>query len=108
MALERSAWADATLLFDVGRRAFRPPPKVTSSVVVLDLKAPVHDPDELRRALEIAAHALTKPRKMLSNALGSAFDAGRIEAAGLSPSMRPGTVTLEGWVSLASTFGRLE
>jgi 16S rRNA (adenine1518-N6/adenine1519-N6)-dimethyltransferase len=101
MALERAAWADATLLFDVGRRAFRPPPKVVSSVVVLDLKPPPYDREELTRALEIAAHALTKPRKMLSNALGSAFDAGRIGAAGLSPSMRPGNVTLEGWVALA-------
>jgi len=104
MALERAAWADAKLLFDVDGRAFRPPPKVTSSVVVLDLKDPVFDPDVLTRALAIAAHALTKPRKMLSNALAPVVGPGCIEEAGLSPSMRPGTVTLEGWVELANTL----
>jgi 16S rRNA (adenine1518-N6/adenine1519-N6)-dimethyltransferase len=106
MALERAAWADARRLFDVGPRAFRPPPKVVSSVLVLDLKAPVCDPDDLMRALEIAAHALTKPRKMLRNALEPAIDVERIKAAGLSPSVRPGTVTLEGWVALANTLER--
>ena len=106
MALERAAWADARLIFDVDRRAFRPPPKVISSVVVLDLKAPVYGPDVLERAFAVAAHALTKPRKMLSNALAPAFETHRIEAAGLSPSMRPGTVTLDGWVALANTLER--
>jgi len=101
MALERAAWADARLLFDVDRRAFRPPPKVISSVVVLDLKSPVYGPDVLNRALAVAAHALTKPRKMLSNALSPMVGAHRIEAAGLSPSVRPGVVDLEGWVALA-------
>lgn len=101
MALERAAWAEGKLLFDVDRRAFRPPPKVTSSVVVLDLKAPIYDPEVLKRALAVAAQALTKPRKMLTNALAPAFEPDHIEAAGLSPSMRPGTVTLDGWVALA-------
>jgi len=101
MALERAAWADARILFDVDRRAFRPPPKVTSSVVVLDLKVPVYEPDELTRALAIAAHALTKPRKMLSNALAPILEPRHIEAAGLSPSVRPGVIDLEGWVALA-------
>jgi 16S rRNA (adenine1518-N6/adenine1519-N6)-dimethyltransferase len=104
MALERAAWADARLLFDVDRRAFRPPPKVTSSVVVLDLKAPVYDADVLARALAIAAHALTKPRKMLSNALAPMVETHRIEAAGLSPTMRPGTISLDGWVEIANTL----
>jgi 16S rRNA (adenine1518-N6/adenine1519-N6)-dimethyltransferase len=105
MALERAAWADARLLFDVDRRAFRPPPKVTSSVVMLDLKAPIYDPEVLKRALAVAAHALTKPRKMLGNALAPVVGTHRIEAAGLDPSMRPGTVNLESWVELANTLG---
>ena len=60
----------------------------------------------LKQALKVAAHALTKPRKMLSNALGPAVEAEHIEAAGLSPSIRPGTVNLEGWVELAKTLER--
>ncbi len=106
MALERAAWADARRLFDVGRRAFRPPPKVVSSVLLLDLKAPAYDPDVLTRALAVAARALTKPRKMLSNALGPTCHVETIKAAGLSPKMRPGTIPLEGWVELAKTLER--
>ncbi len=100
LALERAAWADARHLFDVPPRAFRPPPKVVSSVVVLDLKAPEHDRALLDRALKLAAPALTMPRKVLSNAV-RVTDAERIAAAGLDPSARPGTVPLAGWVRLA-------
>ena len=73
---------------------------------MLDLKVPVYDPDVLKRALAVAAHALTKPRKMLSNALAPMVETRRIEAAGLDPSVRPGTVTLEDWVALANTLER--
>jgi len=100
LALERAAWADARWLFDVPPRAFRPQPKVISSVIVLDLKAPEHDPEVLDRALKLAAPALTMPRKMLSNAI-RATNTERIVAAGLDPSARPGTVPLAGWLRLA-------
>jgi len=101
LALERAAWADARLLFDVGPRAFRPRPKVVSSVVVLDLKPCVHDPKILDQALKLASQALTLPRKMLSNALPKEIKNSMVEAAGLEPTQRPGTVPLDGWVRLA-------
>jgi 16S rRNA (adenine1518-N6/adenine1519-N6)-dimethyltransferase len=101
LALERAAWADARLLFDVGPRAFRPRPKVVSSVVVLDLKPCDHDPKILDQALKLASKALTLPRKMLSNALPKEIENSMVEAAGLEPSQRPGTVPLDGWIRLA-------
>lgn len=101
LALERAAWADARFLFDVGPRAFRPRPKVVSSVVVLDLKSSDHDPEILDRALKLASRALTLPRKMISNALPKEIESSMIEAAGLEPTQRPGTVPLEGWMRLA-------
>jgi 16S rRNA (adenine1518-N6/adenine1519-N6)-dimethyltransferase len=101
LALERAAWADARLLFDVGPRAFRPRPKVVSSVVVLDLKPCDHDPEVLGQALKLASRALTLPRKMLSNALPREIGNSMIEAAGLEPTQRPGTVPLDGWMRLA-------
>jgi len=101
LALERAAWADARLLFDVGPRAFRPRPKVVSSVVVLDLKPCDHDPEVLDQALKLASKALTLPRKMLSNALPREVENSMIEAAGLEPTQRPGTVPLDGWMRLA-------
>ena len=73
---------------------------MVSSVVVLDLKAPVHDPALLDQAFKLAAPALTMPRKVLSNAV-RVTDAERMTAAGLDPSARPGTVPLAGWVRLA-------
>ncbi len=101
LALERAAWADARFLFDVGPRAFRPRPKVVSSVVVLDLKPSNYDPEILDRALKLASQALTLPRKMLSNALGRKIENSIVEAAGLEPTQRPGTVPLDGWMRLA-------
>ena len=103
LALERAAWADAMLLFDVPARAFRPRPKVVSTVIALDLKRPDHDPDLLDRALALASLALTRPRKMLSNALPAEIGVGPIEEAGLDPMNRPGTVPLDGWVKLAKS-----
>ena len=100
MALERAAWADGRIAFDV-HPAFRPVPKVTSTVVVLDLRPPPADPQEIARALKIAGHAPPSPRKKLTNAVGGRFDRDTIEAAGLDPNARPGTITLDGWLRLA-------
>jgi 16S rRNA (adenine1518-N6/adenine1519-N6)-dimethyltransferase len=103
MALERAVWADASLAFTVRPKAFRPVPKVTSAVVVLEPRPPAADEGQIARALAIAAGALTKPRKMLSNALGSGFTREMIERAGLDPDIRPGTVNLDSWLRLAAT-----
>lgn len=102
MALERAAWADGRIAFDVHPRAFRPVPKVTSAVVVLDLRPPVADPGDIKRALALAGQALTRPRKKLTNALSGGIDREAIEAAGLDPDSRPGTIPLEGWLRLAA------
>lgn len=104
MALERAAWAAARLAFTVGPRSFRPAPKVTSAVVVLDLRPPPADQDAIRLALELAGRALTRPRKMLPNALGKGVTAETIEAAGLDPKMRPGELSLEDWLRLTGVL----
>jgi hypothetical protein len=38
---------------------------------------------------------------MLSNALPKEIENSKIEDAGLEPTQRPGTVTLDGWLRLA-------
>jgi 16S rRNA (adenine1518-N6/adenine1519-N6)-dimethyltransferase len=101
LALERAAWADARLLFDVPQTAFRPRPKVMSTVLVLDLKAPAFEPEILDRAFELASRTLTKPRKMLSNAVPTSITSETLEAAGIEASARPGTLNLEAWIRLA-------
>lgn len=102
LALEAAAHADARLAFDVGPRAFRPRPGVVSSVVVLDLRPPPFDPAVLDRALRLASHALTKPRKKLANSIQPLCSVDSIGAAGLDPNARPGTISLDDWVNLAA------
>jgi 16S rRNA (adenine1518-N6/adenine1519-N6)-dimethyltransferase len=107
LALERAAYGEARLLFSVHPRAFRPVPKVVSSVAVVDLRPPRFDAPLLRAALRLAARALTRPRKMLRNALAPSLSERAIAEAGLDPAARPGTVPIEGWIELAkSGFGR--
>ena len=101
LALERAAWADARIAFDVPPRAFRPRPKVMSSVVTLRLHPSSYDPEDLERGLRLASRALTKPRKMLGNALKPGGTASQIAAVGLDPESRPAEVSLDGWIALA-------
>jgi len=105
LALERAAFADSRLAFDVGPGAFRPRPKVVSSVVVLDLRPSSLEKDLLERGLRLAAHALTKPRKMLANAVQPIATEAALVEAGLDPTARPGTVPLDGWIALAGVHG---
>ncbi len=104
LALERAAWAEARIAFDVPPRAFRPVPKVTSSVLVLELRPAAYDAQVLTRALALAGHALLHPRKTLANALRPLGDAAVIEEAGVDPQARPGTLSLEAWVGLAEVL----
>jgi 16S rRNA (adenine1518-N6/adenine1519-N6)-dimethyltransferase len=106
LALERAAFAEARVAFTVGPGAFRPRPRVSSAVLVLELRPPAHDPCHLARALELAGCALTHPRKMLHNAIGDAAPRPALEAAGLDPETRPATVSLEGWARLAAEVDR--
>lgn len=101
MALERAASADARIAFTVHRRAFRPVPKVTSAVLVITPRPPPADPKDIAAALEIASAALTRPRKMLPNALGSLADGHQVEQAGIDSRARPGQLTLDDWLRLA-------
>jgi len=67
---------------------------------VLDLKPCDHDPEILDQALKLASQALTLPRKMLRNVLPREIGNSTVEAAGLEPTQRPGTVPLDGWMRL--------
>jgi 16S rRNA (adenine1518-N6/adenine1519-N6)-dimethyltransferase len=104
MALERAAWAEARIAFDVPPRAFRPPPKVCSAVLIVEPRPPSAPADAIEQALVLAGRALTRPRKMLANAVGRAATPDLIEAAGLDPKIRPGHLSLADWLRLADTL----
>jgi len=105
LALEKAAYARARTVFSVGPDSFRPRPRVHSSIVVIDLREPETEGPELARGLRLASHALTKPRKTLANALNPLCETAHIDAAGLDPTARPGTIPLEAWLELARVVG---
>jgi 16S rRNA (adenine1518-N6/adenine1519-N6)-dimethyltransferase len=100
LALERAAFAHARAAFDVPATAFKPKPKVESRVVVLELFKCPHDREKLDRALALAAHALTRRRKVLGNAVKPLATSEDIVAADLDPGARPGTLALQDWIRL--------
>ncbi len=102
LALERAAWADARIAFSVGPQAFRPRPRVVSAVLVIDLHPPHYEAEVLERALRLAGHALTMPRKMMINAIRPLAGEADLSAAGIAADVRPRTLNLEAWVRLAA------
>ena len=90
-------------VFDLSPKAFVPPPKVWSTVVQLQPRpAPLADadPDLLQR---VTAAAFGQRRKMLRSSLRSlAGDSeALIAAAGLDPTARAETISIEGFCALA-------
>ena len=95
----------ASILFDVSREAFTPPPKVTSSIVQL---VPREKPLECDLAtLEtVTAAAFGQRRKMLRQSLKSLGGEALLTNAGIDPTRRAETLSIEEFVSLASIVRR--
>lgn len=91
-------------LFDVGPGAFRPPPKVWSSVVRLvpwpEPPFPMPDPD---RFADLVRAAFSQRRKTLRNALAGRLTAEQIRGAGVDPGARAETLPPEAFGRLASS-----
>ena len=101
--------SQARILFDVSRKAFVPPPKVTSSLVSL---IPRRQPLACERlALErVTQSAFGQRRKMLRQSLKSlgADSAAFLAAAEIDPTARAEDVSVAQFVSLARAFADAE
>ena len=98
----------ADKLFDVAKECFSPPPKVTSSIVHLSPKAnPL--PCNLRSLEQVTAAAFGQRRKMLRQSLKSlGVDHLQLIAnAGLEPTQRAETVSVEGFVAMANGLDKM-
>lgn len=86
--------------FTVPPQVFIPPPKVGSAVVRFDRR---EAPAEAERAISLASVAFNQRRKMLRQSLRDALpEAERVlTSAGIDPTRRPETLTVEEWVTLA-------
>ena len=93
-------------LFDIGPGAFRPPPKVWSSVVRLEpwREPPFAIPDRARFAA-VVRHAFGQRRKTLRNALSALMDEAAIRAAGCEPGARAETLPPAAFARLAAQAG---
>ena len=81
-------WLRVEPLFDVGPGAFRPPPKVISTVVRLTPHATPLPIDEPRHYAAVVAAAFSQRRKTLRNSLRPLLEAEDIVATGIDPSLR--------------------
>lgn len=89
------------IAFDVGPKAFTPPPKVTSSVVVLE---PIASPlaCEAKKLERVTQAAFGQRRKMLRASLKSLGGSGLLAKAEIDEERRAETLSVEEFVRLAT------
>lgn len=99
-------FGEAEILFDLSPGAFRPRPKVTSSVVRFRPKPPPVEGEDLERLLGIVSRAFAARRKTLANAVAAGGSRGpweeAIAAIGKSPTVRAEELSAEDFVALAA------
>jgi len=107
LAVETQVYAGAEVLFRVPPRAFRPPPKVHSAVVRLEIRpSPAVAAANVEGFLEFVHAGFAAPRKRLRNSLavGLAVKAPEVDvllaACGIDGGLRPAMIDLDGWIEL--------
>ncbi|MET3583312.1 16S rRNA (adenine1518-N6/adenine1519-N6)-dimethyltransferase [Mesorhizobium robiniae] len=93
---------EAKIAFDVPPQAFTPPPKVTSSVVHLVPRAnPL--PVEVKKLSRVTEAAFGQRRKMLRQSVKSLGGEALLTRAGIDPTRRAETLSVEEFVRLTNT-----
>ena len=112
LAVSVQVYGQPRRLFNVAAKAFYPPPKVTSSVLRLDVRLqPLVPAAERDRFFAVLRAGFSAPRKQLRNALAQglrrppAAVEGAIEAAGVRPTLRPQELGIDDWLRLARALG---
>jgi 16S rRNA (adenine1518-N6/adenine1519-N6)-dimethyltransferase len=104
-------FCDLRPLMRVPPGAFRPPPKVDSTVVRLDprgaLPAPLHEEESLWR---VVRQGFSQRRKMLRNTLRGICEDPQhlLHTAGLKGTERPEALTVVQWIALANALDSAE
>jgi 16S rRNA (adenine1518-N6/adenine1519-N6)-dimethyltransferase len=101
--------ARAVKLFDIDRRAFTPPPKVTSSLVQIMPFERCFPDCRIETLEQVTAHAFGQRRKMLRSSLkGLCPDSEELlAAAGIDPSLRAEQLTISDFCRLAAGLQRI-
>ena len=91
----------AEMMFDLSPQAFTPPPKVTSTVVHLEPRLnPL--PCDLGKLERVTAAAFGQRRKMLRQSLKSLGGEALLQKAGIDPSRRAETLSVEEFCRIAN------
>lgn len=113
LGVETQLFADTRILFSLPPRAFRPPPKVRSAVLRLDvLEGTAVEVDDREAFLHLVRAGFAAPRKRLRNSLavglrGRPTEAeAMLSAAGIDPGLRPAALSLEDWRQLYRAYRR--
>lgn len=94
---------DAAICFDVPPQAFRPPPKVTSSVVHLTPKsAPIAC--DVAKLETVTRHAFGQRRKMLRQSMKPVGGADLLDRAGIEATRRAETLSIAEFCALANAL----
>jgi 16S rRNA (adenine1518-N6/adenine1519-N6)-dimethyltransferase len=94
-------YCEVEKLFDVGAGAFKPPPKVESSIVRLTPHAPGKYAVDEHVLQKLVSQAFSQRRKTLRNSLKAWFSADQIQAIGIDPGIRPEQLDLAAFIKLA-------
>lgn len=98
-------WLKVEPLFDIGPGAFRPPPRVISTVVRLTPHETPLTIDEPRHYSAVVAAAFSQRRKTLRNALKPLLEIEDIVAAGIDPSLRAEVLAPSQFAALSAQLG---
>jgi 16S rRNA (adenine1518-N6/adenine1519-N6)-dimethyltransferase len=105
LSIRAAALADGRILFDLPPGAFRPRPRVMSSVLELVPRPDALPPGLARRALTLASLGFNARRKTLPNALSSAasreFWEAKLAGIGKTARVRAEELSLDDFVALA-------
>ncbi len=94
---------NAEILFDVSREAFTPPPKVTSAIVrIVPKAAPLSA--RLADIERVTAAAFGQRRKMLRQSVKPIGGEALLNRAGIDPTRRAETLSVEEFVRLANAL----
>ena len=111
LGVETQVYATAEVLFRVPPRAFRPPPKVHSAVVRLEVcPSPAVAGEDVGAFLEFVHAGFAAPRKRLRNSLavGLGVKAPEVDVllakCGIDGAQRPAMLDLDAWLELFAAY----
>ena len=111
MSVATQFYAQASVVAQVPARAFRPPPKVASTVVKLSvLDTPAVAIEDVARFFALVRAGFAAPRKQLRNSLAQGTGApaeavsATLDAAGIDETRRPATLTIAEWRELDAVW----